>query len=261
LTKDSESKTPTWGYSSSPLAVGELVVTFAEGGEGKSAIAYNRASGEVVWRAGHGAPVYSSPHYAVLDDVPQVLMTSDFGIQSFAPETGASLWEHPWKITTTPRCVQPLLVSKNQVMVGTTFSLGSRLLHVQRKDASWDVQDEWTTKSFRPYFNDCVLHKGYCYGFDGDRLACMDIKTGGRLWNGNRCGGQVLLLDDMDMLLVLSEAGEVFLVRAAPERFDEVARFKAISGKTWNHPVVAHGKLFVRNAVEAACFELPGTAT
>ncbi len=261
LTQDTESKVPTWGFSSSPLVTGDLVITFSGEGNGKSAIAYRRASGEVAWRAGHGSPVYSSPHFAVLADVPQILMTSDFGIESFVPETGVSLWEHPWKIKTTPRCVQPLLVSSGLVMVGTTFSLGSRLLQIQKEDSSWDIKEAWTTKSFRPYFNDSVLHKGYCYGFDGDRLACIDIKTGERRWNGNRYGGQLLLLVDMDVLLVLSEAGEAVLIQAVPDRFNEVARFKAITGKTWNHPVVAHGKLFVRNAEEAACFELSPSAT
>ncbi|HPO13358.1 MAG TPA: PQQ-binding-like beta-propeller repeat protein [Candidatus Hydrogenedentes bacterium] len=261
LTKDTEMKVPTWGFSSSPLVTGDLAITFSGKGDGKSAIAYHRLTGEVVWRAGHGSPVYSSPHFAVLDGIPQILMTSDFGIESFVPETGASLWEHPWKIKTTPRCVQPLLVSNELVMVGTTFSLGSRLLRIQKKDASWDIQGEWTTKKFRPYFNDSVLHKGYCYGFDGDRFACIDIKTGDRKWDGNRYGGQVLLLDDMDTLLVLSEAGEVVLIQAIPDRFNEMARFKAISGKTWNHPVVAHGKLFVRNAEEAVCYELPVSTT
>lgn len=261
LTKDTDSKVPTWGFSSSPLVTGEFVITFSGGGEGKSVIAYHRDSGDVAWRAGHGAPVYSSPHFAHIAEVPQILMTSDFGIESFVPETGASLWEHPWKIKTTPRCVQPLLVSSDLVMVGTTFSLGSRLLRIQKKDASWDLKEEWTTKKFRPYFNDSVLHKGYCYGFDGDRFACIDIKTGERKWDGNRYGGQVLLLDDMDTLLVLSEAGEVILIQAVPDRFNEVTRFKAISGKTWNHPVVAHGKLFVRNAEEAACFDLSVKAT
>jgi hypothetical protein len=61
----------------------------------------------------------------------------------------------------------------------------------------------------------------------------------------------------MEVLLGLTEAGDVVLVQATPERFSEIAQFKALSGKTWNHPVVAHWRLFVRNAEEAACFELP----
>ena len=111
-----------------------------------------------------------------------------------------------------------------------------------------------------PYFNNAVLHKGYCYGFDGERLACIDPETGERRWDGKMYGGQLLLFADMDMLLVLSEDGDVILVPATPESFSEAGSFKAIDGKTWNHPVAAWGKLFVRNSEEAACFELPAAS-
>ena len=181
----------------------------------------------------------------------------DARIAASDPETGIPLWEHLWKIKTNPRCVQPLVVDGQHIVLGATGTAGSRLLRIQKKDASWDIKEEWTTKAFRPYFNDCVSHKGYIYGFDGDRFACIDLKTGERRWEGKRYSGQLLLFPDMDTILVLSEAGDVVLIQATPERFNEIARFKALTGKTWNHPVVAHGKLFVRNAEEAACFELP----
>jgi outer membrane protein assembly factor BamB len=259
IAADTDTKTPMYGFASSPLVLGELVIGISSGGEGKSLVAYNRASGDVAWLAGHGGSGYSSPQVALLAETPQVLMVSDFGLQSFTPETGAPLWEHPWKVNTNPRCIQPLVVDSDSILLGTTGVLGSRLLRIQKEDASWNVSEEWTTKNFRPYFNDCVLHKGYCYGFDGDRIVCIDVKSAERRWRGNRCGGQLVLISDMDMLLILTEAGDVVLIPATPERFSETARFKALSGKTWNHPVVAHGKLFVRNSEEAACFELPAT--
>jgi outer membrane protein assembly factor BamB len=257
LVKDAERGVPGWGFVSSPLVVGELVVQFSAGGEGKSVLAYNRASGEVVWRGGHGGGGYSSPHLARIADVPQILMVGDWGITALALETGSLLWDHPWEVKQNPRCTQPLLIDSDLVMFGTTGKMGSRLLRVRKNEAAWDVKQEWETNKFRPYFNDCVLHKGYIYGFDGDRFACIDVKTGARQWEGKRYDGQVLLLTDMDMLLVLSEAGEVVLVDATPERFNERTRFKALTGKTWNHPVIAYGKLFVRNAEEAVCYELP----
>ncbi len=257
LAADAETKVPGYGFSSSPLVVGDLVIEFSGGGDGKNVVAYNHATGDVVWCAGHRGDAYTSPHLASIDGVSQVLMIGDFGLQSFVPETGAPLWEHLWKVKTNPRCVQPLIVDSNLVMLGSTGTTGSRLLRIQKQETSWNIKEEWTSKKFRPYFNDCVMHKGDAYGFDGDRLVCVDMKVGERRWEGQRYGGQLLLFPEMDTLLVLSEAGEVVLVRAIPEQFTEMARFKAINGKTWNHPTVAHGKLFVRNADEAACFELP----
>jgi len=82
------------------------------------------------------------------------------------------------------------------------------------------------------------------------------MKTGQLQWEGEKCGGQLLLLADMDLLLVLIEKGQVQILKAVPERCTEVARFQAIKGKTWNHPIIAHGRLFVRNSEEAACFQL-----
>lgn len=254
---DTDTDIPGYGFASSPLPVGGLVVTFSCAGEGKTAIAYDLKSGEIAWRAGHGTSVYSSPHLASICGVPQLLMVSDFGLQAFEVETGAALWEHPWKVKTNPRCVQPLIVEGDAVMLGTTGTMGSKLLRIQKNAASWDASEVWMTKRFRPYFNDCVSHKGYCYGFDGERLACIDLKTGQSQWEGKRCGGQLLLLPEMDLFLVLTEAGDIMLVSATPQQYREVASFKAISGKTWNHPVLARGRLFVRNAEEAACFELP----
>lgn len=258
LLQDAETGTPQYGFASSPLVVGELVIAFASAQEGKSAIAYDRATGSVVWRSGHGTAVYPSPHRFTMNGIEQVLMASDFGIQSLDIRTGASLWEHPFAATGQTRCVQPLLAGDGLILVGTSGDAGSHLLRVSENAGVWSVEQVWATSQFRPYFNDAVLHKGFVYGFDGDRLVCLDLKTGERKWQSKHYGGQVLLLADMNTLLVLTERGEVALVPAEPDSFREIARFKALAGKTWNHPVVARGCLLVRNANEAACFELPG---
>jgi outer membrane protein assembly factor BamB len=259
LTEDTGCRVPGYGVSGSPLIVRDLVIQFSCAGEGKTIVAYRRETGEIAWRAGHGTTVYSSPHLATLGGMPQILMVCNYGLQAFAPDSGALLWDYVWKVGDYPRCTQPLVVDGDKVLLGATGTTGSRLFQVTPKNSAWNVAEVWFSKQFRPYFNDAVEHKGHCYGFDGERLVCLDLKSGEKRWAGARYGGQLLLVAEKEMLLVLTEKGQVVLVRAVPEAFSEVASFQALTGKTWNHPVIAHGKLFVRNAETAACYELAQT--
>jgi outer membrane protein assembly factor BamB len=113
----------------------------------------------------------------------------------------------------------------------------------------------------KPDFNDFVEYDGHIYGFDNDIFACIDLKTGTRQWKKGRYGhGQVLLLADAGQLLVLSEKGQLVLLNARPDDLDEVARVPALDGKTWNHPVLIKDRLYIRNANEAACYQLPVTS-
>ena len=132
-----------------------------------------------------------------------------------------------------------------------------RRLAVRHGPGGWAVEERWTSVGLKPYFNDFVVHHGYAFGFDGSILACIDLQDGQRKWKGGRYGsGQLVLLPDQGLLLVLSEQGELALVRAAPDEFSELGRFPAIKGKTWNHPVLVGDLLLVRNGQEMAAFRL-----
>jgi outer membrane protein assembly factor BamB len=122
----------------------------------------------------------------------------------------------------------------------------------------WTTEARWTSAGLKPYFNDYVVHAGHAFGFDGSLLACIALADGQRKWKGGRYGhGQLILLPEQDLLLVLSEKGELALVGASPDQFRERAKMPAIPGKTWNHPALAGEVLLVRNAEEMAAFRLP----
>jgi len=153
--------------------------------------------------------------------------------------------------------VQPASTADGDILISVGAASGTRRLSVDPGPGGWTVEERWTSTRLKPYFNDFVVHKGHAIGFDGRILACIDVEDGERKWKGGRYGnGQLVLLPDQDLLLVLSEQGELALVRAAPDQFTELARFPAIAGKTWNHPVLVRDLLLVRNGEEMAAFRL-----
>ena len=153
--------------------------------------------------------------------------------------------------------MQPALLDNTDVLIGTGMGFGTRRIHVGHDGDAWPIEELWTSRSIKPYYNDLVVASDCLYGFDGNIFMCVGLADGRVRWKYRGYGnGQVLLVADQNLLLVLTEEGEVVLVEAQPSAHHEIARFKALEGKTWNHPVIAHGKLLVRNAEEAACFEL-----
>jgi hypothetical protein len=153
--------------------------------------------------------------------------------------------------------VQPAQTPDGDILISVIESSGIRRLAIAHGPEGWSAKERWTSTGLKPYFNDFVLHKGHAFGFDGGILSCIDLQDGQRKWKGGRYGqGQLVLLPDQDVLLVLSEEGELALVAAAPDHFKELARFPAIKGKTWNHPVLVGDLLLARNGEEMAAFRL-----
>jgi outer membrane protein assembly factor BamB len=255
---DSGASVPQWGFAASPLVLQGVVVVFAGGPDGKSVLGYDASSGALAWSAGDGQFSYCSPQPARVDGIEHVLIATDRGLAAFDPARGNVLWQHSWPLEGgMARVVQPTALGDADFLLGTGFGNGTRRVHVRRDGDGWASQEVWTTRAIKPYYNDLVAHREHLYGFDHNVLTCVSLADGKGKWRARGYGnGQVLLLADQDLLLVQAESGEVALVDAGPEGHNERARFQAIEGKTWNHPVVAHGRLFVRNSQEAACYEL-----
>jgi outer membrane protein assembly factor BamB len=250
---DAGAKTPYWGFAGSPLIVDDLVVVAVAG----RLIAYDRETGNRRWIGESKGMSYSSPHLMTLDGVRQVVLLTDSGATSMSLADGKKLWEHAWSGFSS---LQPVMIADGDVLIsngGSMGGLGTRRLAVTHGASGWNTAERWTSNGLKPYFNDLVIHKGYAYGFDGRILACIDLADGARKWKGGRYGnGQLVLLPEQDLLLVLSEDGELALVSATSDGFKELARMQALEGKTWNHPAVVGDLLLVRNDQEMAAFKL-----
>jgi outer membrane protein assembly factor BamB len=258
IAADSGAKVPLWGFVSSPLVVGDVVVVFA-GGEGPNQLlAFRAESGAPAWTAAAGKMSYSSAQLASIDGEPQVLFFSNRGLTAVDPASGAVLWDYgvAGGGPALPRTLQPQPVGGTQVLIGSD-DFGTALIDVTRGGGTWDPAQRWASRALRPSFNDWVVHDGCVYGFDASIFCCIDLETGKPRWKGGRYGkGQALLLADQALLLVISEEGVAVLLAANRDRHEELGRFQAINGKTWNHPVIARGRLYVRNGEEMACYEL-----
>jgi len=251
---DTGAKLPGWGFASSPLVINDVVIVAASG----RLAAYDVASGKPRWFRPTGGGGYSSPHLVTIDGVAQILLLSGGGATSVAPADGTVLWQHAWDSDVA--IVQPavgvngdLLITAGDAMGG----MGIRRIAIAHGPTGWTAEERWTSRGLKPYFNDFVVHQGHAFGFDGSILACIDLEDGNRKWKGGRYGhGQLVLFPDQNLLLVLSEDGELALVSATPDKFTELARVPAIEGKTWNHPVLVGDVLLVRNGEEMAAFRL-----
>ena len=137
--------------------------------------------------------------------------------------------------------VQPRVLEDGSVLAAPgelLRGLGVRRLAVSRApDGTWQVEERWTSRGLKPYFNDFVVHKGHAYGFDGTILSAINLETGERVWKGGRYGaGQMLLLPQQDLLLVVSEEGDLVLVAASPDQHTEIANSRRSRGRRGTIP-------------------------
>ena len=247
---DTGAKVPGWGIAGSPLVVNDLVVVAASG----SLVAYDLANGNPRWLGPAGGVGYSSPQLVTINGVQQVVLLNSNGAISVSLADGKLLWEHKWEGVPI---VQPGIAPNGDLLVSVSESSGLRRLAVAQASGGWTVQERWTSEDIYPWFNDFVVHKGYAFGFNGSSLVCVNLEDGKLKWKGKRYGyGQLILLPDEDVLLIVSEQGEIALAKAAPDQFTELAHFPALEGKTWNHPVLVGNVLLVRNDHEMAAFRL-----
>ena len=255
--KDADRDPPMWGFASSPLVTHGLVVVHAGGANSKGVLAYDQDTGEPRWEVAAGDHSYSSPQLSTVCGVTCILTLTNLELTLVDPVEGKLIGRHEWPFEQY-RVVQPLVLDESNVLLGTAMGGGTRRIQLQQDGHQINCTETWTSRRMSPYYNDFVAHEGFLYGFDNNIFACLDLETGNRKWKKGRYGnGQVLLLPDGDQLLVISEDGELVLLRTDPQKLTELTRHRAFEGRTWNHPVLVGSQLYVRNAEEAACFEMP----
>ena len=244
-----------WAMAGSPLIVGDLVIANPGGDKGKSVIAFDRLNGETIWTAGSEKASYAAPTCRTLLGQKQLIIFDGEGVKGYLPESGTKLWNVVWTNGPKVNVAEPIPISDRLLFIGSGYGQGSGLVELSRDGQEWKTETLWTSRHFKLKFNAAVQQGEFAYGIDEGILACLHMRTGKQVWKRGRYGyGQILLAGDA--IVVQVEGGDVVFVEATTEKFQELLRFPALDGKSWNHPVVWNGLLLVRNGEEAVCFQL-----
>lgn len=244
-----------WGMAGSPLIVDRWVVVNPGGRNGRELAAYDRETGEPSWYGGTEKAAYSSPQLATLVGKRQIVLFDGKGVAGFDPTDGVEWWRFPWETMEHIHAAQPLILGDDRVYISSGYAVGGAMVQVTQTGESFSARPLWKNRSLRCKFSSAVAYGPHIFGLDEGILVCLEAETGERLWKKGRFGhGQMLRV--ADVLLILSETGEVVAVSALSSGYQELGRFAAVEGKTWNNPTLAGNLLFVRNHLEMACFQL-----
>lgn len=260
--EENSAENATWGKSNSPLIVDDRVLVSVGGPGGRSLVAYDIDTGRKAWSAGQRRSSYASPVLAELGGVRQILCVNEDYLTAHDAAVGDVLWEHPWpgNSGSDASCSQPVPVGGDRVFLSKGYGVGAELVQVRRDSAgAFSTETLWKNSSvMRTKMANVVVHGEHVYGLNDGMLQCIDLQTGRSRWKKRRSPkfghGQILLVDDI--LLALTELGELVLVAASPDKYQELAHLSALEGVTWNNPALAGSMLLIRNANEASCYEL-----
>jgi outer membrane protein assembly factor BamB len=263
LTRAEATASAQYGRSNSPLVHGDLVIVPAGSDpEERQAglVAFDKRTGERRWEGPPRQVSYSSPVAATLAGVEQILIVNEASLSGH-DLGGALLWEHPWPGFSSgdANVSQAVPLAPDQVFVSKGYGGGGLLVRlVPGEGGTLAARELWRApRLLRTKMTNVVVHGGFLYGLDDGMLECVELATGEKRWKEGRYGhGQILLVGDV--LLVVSEEGEVLALEASPARPNGVfARFPGLAGKSWAAPALAGAVLLLRNAGECAAWELP----
>lgn len=254
ILRDNGAQNLQWGMAGSPLIVDDKVIVQPGGSDDRSVVAYDRATGKPVWHALSDKGGYSSPMLGTLGGQRQILIVTGSRVVGLTTD-GKLLWEYPWTTEYDINAAQPLLVGSDRFFISSGYGHGAALVQVTKSGDSFNANTIWQNTRMKNKFTTSVLHEGHVYGLDEAILACVNVETGDLKWKGGRYGyGQVIRAGGQ--LIVTTEDGNVAIVRASPSGHDEIVRFSAVEGKTWNHPAISDGVLLVRNGTEMSAFRV-----
>ena len=258
LSEDCSTPVAMWGFATSPSLQGDncFLLGGGDSSNSKDSICYDSNTGDIRWSADGKGITYSSPQLVELCNEQQVVL-------SVGPDTvGRSVADgkERWRIKSGGMgntMLQPIQFGKDQMLIASGEGDGTSLVDIKHTGESWQATKKWSSTRLRPDFNDVVVIDSMILGLTKGLLTCVDSATGDLHWKKFRFGsGQLIALPTQKCVLVLSEAGELSIIRVSTKEPTLLTTWPGIQGKTWNHPVLVKNRIYCRSAEEMACYEL-----
>jgi outer membrane protein assembly factor BamB len=259
-----KAKNLTFGISGSPIIDGDNVLINV-GAKGASIVAFHKKTGKEVWKTLDDAASYSSPIIYGKGEDRQAIFLTGKGIVSVSPAGGSVFWQHPFQDKLAESSTTPVVLG--DTLFVSSVTLGGTALKLDNSQAIPKAKELWMKKEWHCYFSTpATVGKDHIYLVTGQasltkavaNLHCVELSTGKSLWKRDKVGKYhaSLARTGDDKLLLIEEDGDMVLLQPDPKEYRELCRTK-ICGTTWAHPAISNGRLYIRDAKELICVELP----
>jgi outer membrane protein assembly factor BamB len=247
-----------FGIASSPLVEGNAVILNMGGSDRAGVVAFDSATGKVLWKATQQEASYSSAVSASIGGKRRVFVLGRSALVALDPAVGKVLWEFPFRprIQASVSAATPLIIGE-QIFISASYGAGAALLRYDesKPEVIWSGDDILSN-----HYATSVHHDGFLYGFDGRQeqrchLRCVELKTGRVRWSEDRFGAGAIIVV-RDQLMIFSERGELILANAVPDKFSVTARAQILGSDCRAHPALAHGRFYARDKQQWICVEL-----
>ena len=251
---------PQWGYSTSPLVFQDKVIV--QGGGKVLTVAYNKMTGDVIWKSMEGDAGYAASVIMIVDNEPKLLVYHAKALSMINPVDGKEIWTTPWETEYGVNATTPV-VDKNLIFISSGYGRGGQSIEV--KGNSFTIK--WKNDVIGSQHSDPIILDGYLYGYSGEssgrdgKFKCVEMATGKEMWStGDISWGTILNADGY--LVCFDVRGNLYLVKPDPKAFQKAGELKKamedVTNPAWTSPVVANGKLYLRYLQRLVCYDLKG---
>lgn len=251
------SRVPKFGFSTSPLVEGDLLLLEVGTRQG-TFIALDKTSGALKWASQRDIVSYSSPIAVDIAGIRQVVFVSGEAAVGLSPADGSIFWRFPWYTSYDLNVATPIFVPPDHIFISSGYDHGAALLQIAQQGDGLSVKKVWESRGMKNHFGTSLLIGDYIYGFDNAILKCIEAKTGKEQWKRRGYGKGTLIYAE-GQLIILSDKGKLALADVSPTEFREKASVQVLSGKCWTPPTLANGKIYVRDMHRIVCMDVSGT--